>query len=130
MSYDEPHDQNLPDQDQLERAFQRNPQLRRLKEYVDANLGNSITLQDVADAVSLEAKYLSSLFKRKTGRRFSSWLHDLRISWAQELLLSTDLSITVISQRVGYRSHVTFLRAFKRRTNMTARDYRRSKGGS
>ena len=56
----------------------------------------------MADQVGLNKKYLSTQFTRRCGCTFISYLNNLRLRYAQELLARTDLKIYEISDRVGY----------------------------
>ena len=63
---------------------------------------HNLTLKAVADQVGLNKKYLSTRFTRRCGCTFISYLNNLRLRYAQELLARTDLKIYEISDRVGY----------------------------
>lgn len=63
---------------------------------------HNLTLKAVADQVGLNEKYLSTQFTRRCGCTFISYLNNLRLRYAQELLVRTDLKIYEISDRVGY----------------------------
>lgn len=63
---------------------------------------HNLTLKAVADQVGLNKKYLSTQFTRRCGCTFISYLNNLRLRYAQELLARTDLKIYEISDRVGY----------------------------
>ncbi|MEO0972196.1 MAG: helix-turn-helix transcriptional regulator [Pseudomonadota bacterium] len=74
---------------------------------------------------NLEASYFSSFFHDKTGVCFHSWLNYTRVLRAMHLLADTDLSITNVSRKVGFRDLRTFQRAFKRFASVTPTEYRK-----
>ena len=55
---------------------------------------------------------------------FNDYINSLRVSNACKLLRKTDLSITEISERVGFNTLRTFNRAFSKQMGMTPREYR------
>lgn len=83
--------------------------------YADCNT----CLVSVALHFCLTEKYLSAFFKEKAGVNFSTYLEDLRMKKASELLSSTSMTIEEISRAVGYNSAKSFSRAFYRREGVT-----------
>ncbi|MFE5323444.1 helix-turn-helix domain-containing protein [Paenibacillus sp. NPDC056579] len=78
--------------------------------YMDSEL----CLDKVADQMRISKVYLSQFFKEQTGINFSDYLENLRMEQAKVLLHSTGQTVNEISEHVGYSSHSTFSRAFKR----------------
>jgi len=85
-----------------------------------------ISLVGLATHYKLSETYLSAHFKEYTGETFYSFLQNIRIDKAIDLLTSSQLSIHEISVNVGYSSYNTFSKAFKRKTGINAGDYRKS----
>lgn len=88
--------------------------------YHDMDL--SLTL--IADKFSISDVYLSAFFKEQTGENFYTYLQELRIQKAKELLMQTDMPVSEIVNTIGYSSYNTFAKAFKRIVGMSATDYR------
>jgi len=86
-----------------------------------------LSLTDISSRHNLSEAYLSQQFKEQTGENFHSYLQDLRINFAIKQLVSTDKPIREISETSGYISYNTFSKAFKRKTGISAGDYRRHK---
>ncbi|MDC7232256.1 MAG: response regulator [Spirochaetales bacterium] len=99
-----------------------------IKSFILSHYSSNIHLQDAANHVHLNPKYVSDLFKRESGENFSSYLRSVRISNAKKLLESTNLRIYEISDKVGYRTSKHFLKLFKEETGLTPHEYRESKG--
>lgn len=106
-------------------AFRENPRLARVQRYCEENPGARISLVDAARVANLEASYFSSFFHEKTGVCFHSWLNYTRVLRAMHSLADTDLSITTVSRKVGFRDLRTFQRAFKRFSSLTPTEYRK-----
>lgn len=102
--------------------------LNKAKKYIDENYTSNISLQDVADCVYLNPIYFSRFFKIHTGRNFSDYLLDKRMSKAAELL-SKNMKIADVSAACGYNNMGYFSRAFKEYYKCTPKEYGRKMGG-
>lgn len=96
----------------------------RLKAYIDENYAQELSLDVLADALGLSAKYLSRVFKLIMGINLSDYLAYVRMEKAKELLL-TPLPIEHIAQQVGIINRTTFTRTFRKLEGMTPSEYRR-----
>lgn len=95
--------------------------------YIHQNYHRSdISLQEVAEAVSLSQSYLSSQFKARTRVNYMGYLTKVRLEEAQKLLRTTDWSINQIAEAVGYPNVTNFYRHFKKHTAMTPAMYRQA----
>ena len=100
------------------------PRLRRVKDCLEANLSQGLSLGKAAGIAGLTTAYFSYYFHRKTGVRFTSWVHSVRLRTAVRLIEKSDDTITAIAERVGYCGLRTFERAFRRLHSTTARQHR------
>lgn len=94
--------------------------------YVEKNLSGELNLESVADAVSLSPIYFHNLFKTATGKTLHEYVEEQRIKKAINLLVSTDLSLTSIAYECGFSSQSYFSFVFKRKMDVTPRDYVKS----
>lgn len=92
--------------------------------YIHAHYVDSLTLQEVADAVHVSKNYFSILFKKTTGHNFIDYVIDLRIQKAKELLQATDLKIYEVAERSGTSDVKYFSKLFKKITGWTPNEYR------
>ncbi|MEG0289155.1 MAG: AraC family transcriptional regulator [Carnobacterium sp.] len=81
----------------------------------------------IADQLSLNDSYLTSIFKKITYRTPKEYLLDYRIQKSREYLEATDLSIAEVAYAVGYKNSVSFTRIFKKKMLMTPREYSNDK---
>lgn len=93
--------------------------------YINLNYMNDISLDLVAEKFFISTAHLSRAFKKVTGFSFIEYLNNLRIHEAQKLLSNTKLSISEISERVGYQSSTHFGRMFRSITGSSPREYRK-----
>ncbi|WP_239254694.1 helix-turn-helix domain-containing protein [Listeria ilorinensis] len=83
-----------------------------------------VTLQHLSDIFGLHPNYLSGLIKENTGKLFSQHLAEVRLEKAVYLLLNTNLSISKISEMLGYMDKGYFFKLFKKHFQMSPRKYR------
>lgn len=102
--------------------------VEKVKAYVLKNyMRSDLSLDAIASLLGINPSYLSGLFKKSTGVGFSSFVSDLRISKAKQLLADPLRSASEIAEMTGYDSSSYFTKAFKKSTGMTPTEYR-SKG--
>jgi AraC-like DNA-binding protein len=99
--------------------------IRRAVTVCEANLAKPLRVADVAAAVGYSPNHLSRLFARYLGSSFSSYMQNLRMTSAKNLLASRDLSISEIARALGYSDPTNFSHAFARATGSSPRTYRR-----
>lgn len=100
------------------------PIIEEVKGYIDQNFAEHLTLDKICKHFHYSVPYLSFKFKNQIGQTFSDYLQSKRIEESCCLLVETDLSITEISQAVGYNSIKFFNRTFKKITKQTPRQFR------
>ncbi len=95
------------------------PYIVRSMQYIRAHLHYPISLEDVAEELNINPKYLSRLFVNNLGEKFSSFVQHERILEAKNLLESTDRSIADISNSLGFSSQSYFIKVFQRYIGIT-----------
>ncbi len=99
----------------------------RAKKFMQDNFNNpELTLKTVADYVGFNEKYFSTRFTKECGCTFISYLNELRIRRAQELLLQTDMKMYEISEAVGYSSVEHFNQRFKKKLCISPSEFRQN----
>ena len=87
---------------------------------------NQITLVDLAEHFHYSVQYCSSTVKEITGIPFSDLITRLRMQQGENMLLHTQMSISDISNQVGYKNPETFIRSFQRIHNMSPNQFRKT----
>lgn len=95
-----------------------------LKEYIDIYYYKDLSLDSLSEIFKISPSYISRIFSETFEQGFHSYLLDIRINKAKELLTQTNLPIQTISQKVGFLNYNSFSRAFKRHTGLSAKTYR------
>lgn len=90
--------------------------------YEDADL----SLKKVAEHVGLNEKYFTNRFTKDTGETFTSYLTELRIQKARELLKTTNFKVYEIAEMVGYYNVEHFNRMFKKLNGISPAQYRKT----
>ena len=94
--------------------------------HIQENLTGDLSLKTVAELARLSPIHVHNCFKASTGRTLREYVEEQRIRKACGLLLSTDWTLTRIAQECGFASQSYFSFAFKRKMEMTPREYARS----
>lgn len=94
-----------------------------LIKYLQENYQN-VTLQSAAEYMHFHPNYLSSLVKKETGKNFTEYVTDIRMSKAADLLMDTEWKMGGISSAIGYANEGYFYRQFRQKYHMTPREYR------
>ena len=92
--------------------------------YIEENLSKKITLSEVAELVNMSGSAFSHFFKKKTGISFITYVNNLRVARACELLINTSLSASEICYDCGFNNKSNFIRIFTQRKNMPPIEYR------
>lgn len=96
----------------------------RVKQYIDAHLGDELDRDSLAAHVFIDPAYLSRLFKKETGGLLSEYITERRMERAKKLLRETDLPISTIAIHLGYTNMPYFSRSFKKSTGRAPGEYR------
>lgn len=94
--------------------------------YINDYLNRNLHLAELANLVQISPYYFSRLFKQSTGTTPHHYLTQCRIEKAKELLKMRDLSITYISQQVGFNDQSHFSKTLCKIVGVTPKKYRDS----
>ncbi|WP_171628603.1 helix-turn-helix domain-containing protein [Paenibacillus plantarum] len=98
--------------------------MERTKKLIEERYAQDLSLQLVADQLSISPSYLSELIKQHWGETFIAYVTRYRISKAKSLLLKTELNIADIAVEIGYGNATHLIRVFKKSEGMTPGEYR------
>jgi AraC-like DNA-binding protein len=93
--------------------------------YIQDHFRHNITALEVAGVVGLEPHYFSNQFRRVFGRRFTDHIHELRLEYATQLLVTTDSTVEYIAKDAGFQSSNHFYTIFKRSYRTSPLAYRK-----
>ena len=84
--------------------------------YIEEHLEEKLTLNQVAEHVSLSPNYMSSLFKKEMEISFTGYISRKRVDKAVELLKNTDMKAHEVAEITGFEDVSYFSRTFKKIT--------------
>lgn len=96
-----------------------------IRNYLDKNYKEKITLEHLSLKFNLDPFYLQKLFKRHVGQSPMEYLIHLRMTHAKNLMGTTTMSISEIAYYVGIENVSHFTRLFKKREGTTPNQYRK-----
>jgi AraC-like DNA-binding protein len=86
----------------------------RLVEYIEANLGEPLSLVQIAAQADISVRHMSRAFKASTGMAPHDYVVKRRVNKATELIREGELSLVDIAISVGFSSHAHMAAAFRR----------------
>lgn len=105
-----------------------NYHIEKCKNYICTHLHGKLSLVQIADALSLNASYLSDLFRRCEDISITEYIRQEKINRVQNLLIYSNYTYSEIASYLGYASQSHLGKQFKETTGMTLRQYREAFG--
>lgn len=98
--------------------------LKRMLDLIHRHYNKNLKLDTLADVFSYSSAYLGKLFKNSTGYSFNSYLDNVRMEKAKELL-TQGYKIHQVANEVGISDVDYFREKFKKHEGVSPSDYRR-----
>ena len=89
---------------------------------------SDISVESLCTYLNVSPNYFSSVFKKNTGLSFVSYLTDIRLKKAVELLENTDEKAYMIAGMIGYEEPNYFSYVFKKAYGISPSKYRQQRG--
>ncbi|MBP3952851.1 response regulator transcription factor [Bacillus suaedae] len=104
--------------------------VEQMIDYVNKNLSENITLQDIANELYISRNYLGQIFKNIVGESFKNYMTRARMEKAKKMIQEGNYLIYEVSEKVGYVNPAYFTTTFKKYTGYTPTDliHRKSVG--
>ena len=100
--------------------------IQKALNYIDFHYTEHFTLNQLAEIAGISASYLSTQFKKENGVTITDYVINLRIRRSLPLLAATTLSVSEISEKVGFQDYNYFTRIFKKVMGKSPSQYRKS----
>lgn len=91
--------------------------------YLHNHYSRDLSLTEVADIFHVNSSYLSRTFSKEAGKGFSTYLTELRINKALNIMEEGNLKIYEIAEQVGMPNPESFSRSFKKIIGISPREY-------
>ena len=98
--------------------------LRLAKDYLEDNFNRNVELQDLANLTGLSRSWFARGFRESTGIAPYSFILQIRVRRAKELLLDHKTPIATIATLVGFADQSHFTKTFRRYAGATPREWR------
>jgi AraC-like DNA-binding protein len=109
----------------LEINMQDNNKVNVIYDFVRDNFTRPITLEEMADLVSMTEPAFCRYFKKISGKTFTKFVNEYRLVHASKLLAEQPLSITEICFQSGFNNFSHFNKKFKEFTDKSPSEYRK-----
>ena len=93
---------------------------------IDTDLSADLSLSALAEHQGISLGYLSTVFKKETGKTISEYVREKRINHAIHLLGTTHLQVQTVALHCGIMDVQYFSKIFKKQTGKTPKEYRES----
>jgi transcriptional regulator GlxA family with amidase domain len=103
-------------------------QVNRLLDYLRENLTQQHTVDELATRTAMSRRTFTRHFSKATGMTLVEWLVNERLQRTRELLETTSLPVERISDLVGFQTPVSLRQHFRKRFQVSPRDWRRTFG--
>ncbi len=100
--------------------------VKRAKSIILEYYQTGINLEEIASKLNITPEYLGMQFHKEIGVKFSTYIKELRIAKAKELLIGSEMKINEVAEKVGYSDAKYFSRVFRELAGQLPVDYRRT----
>lgn len=100
-----------------------NDYVKQARDYINANYVNSIYINDIARLIGVERTYLSRIFKERMGISMQSYLINVRLKHAADLL-HLGYGVGQAAAMCGYSDCFNFSKMFKKRYGVSPNKYK------
>lgn len=101
--------------------------IRNVILHIDSDISADLSLKKLAELNGVSTSYLSTCFKKETGKNYADFVNSKRMSHAKHLLKTTRLQVQTVAQYCGFPDIQYFSKVFKKYTGHTPREYREIK---
>ncbi|MBP3961872.1 MULTISPECIES: AraC family transcriptional regulator [Paenibacillus] len=110
----------LADHDDFDRA-----RLRGVIDYVEEHLTDRIQVEEVSKLANMSYYYFVKFFKKAIGMSFTEYVNYRKIKWAERILLTKDLSVSEVGDRIGMPNMAHFYKMFKKYNDCSPKQFQK-----
>ncbi len=110
----------------LKSKNQQNRITKSVVEYIRKNFDKDISLETVSEHLYISQGHINKIMRKDMNKSFKEYLDEVRITEAKRLLTETAMPVNKISESVGYLNANSFIRLFKRYTDISPGEYRKN----
>ena len=98
--------------------------LRRVTEFVQANIDGDLTLGEMAESVEMSVAYFAQMFRKSTGQSPHQFVLHSRVERAKAILCSPKFRVLDVALACGFKTQQHFARVFRRICGVSPMEYR------
>jgi transcriptional regulator GlxA family with amidase domain len=98
--------------------------VNEMERYLRQNYTQKILASEVAEQIHLSTRHANRIFQELTGKTINEYLTDLRMNYAEQLLLRRELPIKQIAWMCGYKDYRYFSKQFQQHRGRKPSVYR------
>lgn len=99
--------------------------LEKAESFIQDHIAEDFSVEMLASFVHISPRHLNRLFRKEYEMSVSEYITYRRMVLAGELLKNPKISVTLVSDRVGYSNYSYFIKQFKKQFGCTPREYQR-----
>ncbi|MEO9802726.1 MAG: AraC family transcriptional regulator [Reichenbachiella sp.] len=107
-----------------ETRIEMHKRIRVAKDYMDSRFTQKLTLQEIASHSALSTCHFLRSFKQLQKITPYEYLTQARLKYAKYLLQNSDMCVQAVTQSCGFDSHSSFSRLFRKRFQVSPKEYR------
>lgn len=108
-------------------STQTDPFAKAVSDFIDEHTGEKISIEMICKEFNVSRNYLYNKFHENFHSTVNDYIIDRKMSKAKELLKNTNLSISLIADKIGMGTYTYFSRLFKDRCGISPLNYRKTK---
>ncbi len=101
--------------------------IEKAVQYIEQHFDSDISNSDLAAVAGYHSYHLNRLMKSTAGMTLHQYILNTRLEKAKEFLLNTNMTVTEIAERCGFKNPYHFSNAFKSKTGLTPSLFRSSR---
>ncbi len=99
--------------------------LKEAQELIHQHFTENISLYSIANVVQIHPSHLARVFRKYFQCSIGEYVRRLRIEYAAQEILKSDLSLADIALNAGFSDQSHFTHEFKRRMRITPAEYKK-----
>ena len=103
----------------------QNDYVNKIISYIDLHINEHITLDALSAELHITKEYCSYIFHRETGKTIINYINEKKTECAKNLISGENMSLTDISESLGFDDYNYFSRMFKKYCGMSPSEYKK-----
>ncbi|URZ15098.1 AraC family transcriptional regulator [Clostridium felsineum] len=103
-------------------TFQYDKQIEKILKYINTNLNNDLSIENIAQRFFISKYYLMHKFKKETGYTVHNYVLQKRLLLSKDMIKDGE-TITKTYLQCGFKDYSSYFRAFKKLFGKSPRDF-------